>query len=396
MTVRKPSKADSNRKAYDLLLKYISERHLIAIRKQSGAAPPWTDDSILANHRFCNLRREDDHNSVVLRNVFAGTCVTDPWYLWNVITHRFISNAKFNEMLGYVSDLDSALEMINKWENEKHAGSRTWRTSAFQSSMPFGKLMTYLRDNWEISQQYAKSLGRTATAREMHAVLKQFFGVGRFHAYQATQDLVMYNAIPADEEFISPGPGALKGLHLLGLGEDEGDVDKVIIQLTRRVNAALHSDLHLRMTPIDMEHTLCEFQKYHRALHHGPLPRKYIPRCASSVTIADSISRKRISEDPNGLLATRKRARITSTVDVAENFTDADNDVEGLEEGHYVIETILDERRIGRRIEYLVRWEGYGEEGDTWEPYCNLKETEALDKWEQKENNIAGHLCRST
>ena len=54
----------------------------------------------------------------------------------------------------------------------------------------------------------------------------------------------------------------------------------------------------------------------------------------------------------------------------------------------YQVEQILDTRKRTRRArEYLVQWEGYGSEHNTWEPECNLKN--APDKvqafWDKKE-----------
>ena len=53
---------------------------------------------------------------------------------------------------------------------------------------------------------------------------------------------------------------------------------------------------------------------------------------------------------------------------------------DGYEE--YVIDHIVDARRAGRGHRYLVRWKGYGPEDDTWLPGKELRDCEALDRWE--------------
>jgi hypothetical protein len=45
--------------------------------------------------------------------------------------------------------------------------------------------------------------------------------------------------------------------------------------------------------------------------------------------------------------------------------------LEGEEE--YKVERIINSRKIGCKVEYWVRWKGYGPEEDTWEPRENLR-----------------------
>jgi len=52
---------------------------------------------------------------------------------------------------------------------------------------------------------------------------------------------------------------------------------------------------------------------------------------------------------------------------------------EGIEE--FAVEHIIDERRRGRGMQYLVRWVGYGPEEDRWLPRRELDECKALDDW---------------
>ncbi|GAA5944073.1 hypothetical protein JCM1841_001868 [Sporobolomyces salmonicolor] len=57
-------------------------------------------------------------------------------------------------------------------------------------------------------------------------------------------------------------------------------------------------------------------------------------------------------------------------------------DVEGREE--YEVERIVDEKGKGVR-RFLVKWEGYPESENSWEPLKNVEDTAAMDAWEQRE-----------
>ena len=55
--------------------------------------------------------------------------------------------------------------------------------------------------------------------------------------------------------------------------------------------------------------------------------------------------------------------------------------VHGREE--FRLGAILAQRNIGRKMEYLVRWAGYHDDENTWEPRKHLENTEALENWEK-------------
>lgn len=48
------------------------------------------------------------------------------------------------------------------------------------------------------------------------------------------------------------------------------------------------------------------------------------------------------------------------------------------------IEKIIDERRVGRGKQYLVKWVGFGDEDNEWLPRRELEDREALDDWEKE------------
>ena len=58
---------------------------------------------------------------------------------------------------------------------------------------------------------------------------------------------------------------------------------------------------------------------------------------------------------------------------VVEEESSQDEDV-------YEVEKILEKRLVGKRVQYLVKWEGYGIEQATWEPVSNLSNVKNIVK----------------
>ena len=46
------------------------------------------------------------------------------------------------------------------------------------------------------------------------------------------------------------------------------------------------------------------------------------------------------------------------------------------EEKEYEVEAILDSRKKGQYIEYLVKWKGYSDAENSWEPHGNVRHAE--------------------
>ncbi|TPX71813.1 hypothetical protein SpCBS45565_g00765 [Spizellomyces sp. 'palustris'] len=274
------SASSAKKQSWDLFLHYLLERERVALRRARGEPPSqWTNDGVLTQFHFCHHRREDDRGSRVIREILHQKDPRQPHFLWNVITHRWLSNPPYNRDLGYISNLDEALQKFAEWERWKERAGKSWRTRAFTFCAPYEVVVGALKVNWDLSADVGKWLfgtpkdPREPSFEEVYENMLRFELVGDFHAYQESCDMFMCGLIPAPTAPV-PGPGAKRGLEILGYHELTG---YSINNLTVRVNKLLRNAYEtldkgdvlltsdpLVLRPLDVEHILCEFQKYER------------------------------------------------------------------------------------------------------------------------------------
>ena len=81
-----------------------------------------------------------------------------------------------------------------------------------------------------------------------------------------------------------------------------------------------------------------------------------------------------------------KRAVLTDRFPTREqqiNRPEPEAQIDG--EDAYEVECVVDKRTRRGRVEYLVKWIGYADHENSWEPKANLirQAKEAIDKYEQ-------------
>jgi len=64
--------------------------------------------------------------------------------------------------------------------------------------------------------------------------------------------------------------------------------------------------------------------------------------------------------------------------------------VDGEEE--WVVEEILDSQMVNRKLRYLVKWEGFGVEHNSWEPWDNVHAPELVVDFYQRHPGAARHI----
>lgn len=287
---------------------WINERHSIYLKKEAGESWPWTDDVILQTYKFTNVFRELDKGTIWLRENWLEPFADDPKLYFNIAMYRQFNWPPTMERIGYIIDSmedDSNYfpHHVNVWnprqltkivEDYQHAGNQVW-TGAYmirgQYINPTGVLWTskaqymfhqVLDPVWNAPEPEWKTL------QESWQWWQQFEGFGPFLGYEIVTDMrhtrYLKNA-PDIMTWANPGPGAMRGIkRLYGMAVDAHrsdftygfyiEVMKFLLDMS-----ANHTGDHVpAMEMRDIEHSLCEFDKYERVrLGQGRPRSKYTP-----------------------------------------------------------------------------------------------------------------------
>jgi len=57
-----------------------------------------------------------------------------------------------------------------------------------------------------------------------------------------------------------------------------------------------------------------------------------------------------------------------------------------------VVEEILDSRMVNQKLRYLVKWEGFGVEHNSWEPWDNVHAPELVAEFYQRHPGAARYI----
>ena len=262
---------------------YARERYSILLARRAGQPQPWTKDKILQQYRFCNIFREDDTTTEWIRKNIRKPLKHDPLVVIAMCACRFFNRISTLERLAPMMlqvgwDEDRARMQVEEMEPPIV-------TSAYMLKTPAGKtkfegiaeiLAPIKRDN----KALAKKINEGKTLRNAWERLREYPYMGNFMAYEVVTDLRhtrLLGSAPDINTWASAGPGAARGLSRVVYGELDhfnyhSDNDQLVLnegmQLILRValgNNEYWSFHWPHWEMRDVEHTLCEFDKYERA-----------------------------------------------------------------------------------------------------------------------------------
>jgi hypothetical protein len=285
---------------------FINERHAIYLRRERGDEWPWTDDEILMTYKFTNIFRELDTGTIWLRENIREPYALHPELFFNIAMYRLYNYiptaAEIMEKIGFIENawqLDDVVKLV--YARQKR-GERIF-TGAHMITGTLGGDKVH-----QVFELCLGELWKNRKALEPRNIdnLKMSFnrlnkhnpGYGPFISYEVITDLRHTRYLQDANDIMmwaNAGPGAMRGIcRLLGLKVKtmKGGVPSLEIrhqypskeEYIKYMRALLSTsddtlekwlpNLEMR----DIEHSLCEWDKYERVRNGEGRPRsKYVP-----------------------------------------------------------------------------------------------------------------------
>lgn len=262
---------------------YARERYTIFLARRDGLPHPWTKDPILQQYRFCNIFREDDTTTAWIKKNIRKPLKHDPKVVIAMCVCRFFNRIRTLDAMAHVI-LDTGWDET-RCRNQVAKLEPPIVTSAYMLKTPAGKtkfegiaeiLAPIKRDYKKLAADIAKG----NSLRLAWEQLREYPYMGNFMAYEVVADLRHTRLLGSAFDinlWASAGPGAARGLSrvvygVIGRFNYHSDNDQQVLNegMALLLRAAQG---HLKSWPIswpiwemrDVEHTLCEFDKYERA-----------------------------------------------------------------------------------------------------------------------------------
>ncbi len=237
---------------------WIQERQNILKKKLNGEEI-LTDDVIFQKYHFTNVRREDDRVSKWLLDNLYSKSLTNHFGL--ILISRFINNPDSLNLIKdelLVCDYKSAKEKLQIMSD---SNMTIFRSAYLQPEMKGVSRLDKIFDHLLPKVLYADI--STNSLRESITDLCKIKYLGEFISGQMAMDALMFvYGLWADANTYAPkGPGSVRGLNRfleqkLTKGIDNVDYIAYLLVLAEEAN----------VRALDIEHSLCEWDKYERIL----------------------------------------------------------------------------------------------------------------------------------
>ena len=257
------------------LIYWIEKREEIRLKKEAGSLRPYSDDLILNTYRFCNVRRMDDRVSQWILKNWYEPHYNHPNSLVAAALARFFNFPATLAAIGYPEVWDK--EKIGAIVKERRSKGMQVFNGAYLVSTN-GRVMDkvdYVLDRVDqfAHCQHWKHWIDTNSIQKSCESLQTQYGFAGFMSGQIVCDLrwALDGEWADKNSWAAIGPGSRRGMNrLLGrkleypLKQAQFVIE--LRELHEKLIKQLPASISSRMEAIDEQNSLCEIDKYSRAL----------------------------------------------------------------------------------------------------------------------------------
>jgi hypothetical protein len=270
---------------YDTYWRFAAKRQELFMRRVAGALPPWSDDPVLAAHRFTNAYRAADRVSqyLIRHVIYEGSQVAEEVYFRTLLFKLFNRIETWEHLLSKVGTLTWRHFDFDRYARVLDAvigrGERLYSAAYIMPSPSFGSERKH-RNHLLLLEHMMRDgaprrIARAGSLQHVFDILRSYPSLGDFLAFQFTIDLNYSELVDFSEmDFVVAGPGARDGIRKC-FGDTGGLSDAEIIRVVAYRAEAEFDRLGLRFQAlwgrplqlIDCQNLFCEVDKYARVVH---------------------------------------------------------------------------------------------------------------------------------
>jgi len=291
-------------------LHWVTERENVRLKREAGAAAPWTTDNIISTYRFCNVRRKHDRVSQwIIKNVITphrkhpdlwimlalARYINWPDTLQEIMDARLWPSSGTPHWCAIGNTIDARAARkeqtytgayMIRAESNPRAEWYSWGKGRYVAEIVIG------RELWANRNAILPEM-KKRSVRQAWAAISNRYGWGSFMAGQVIADLT-YSPLLAKARDLyawAPlGPGSKRGLNRL-LGREltkalpQSHAVHHMVKLRDQIVSKLGSQFG-DMTLHDVQNCLCEYDKWARVKNGEGKPRSLYrpPESAESAT----------------------------------------------------------------------------------------------------------------
>jgi hypothetical protein len=262
----------------DGFFSWITERNRVWMRRNQGCAKPWTDDAIMQRYKFTNVFRELDTGTIALRDMLrredSRGMLSDGLIVFNVAAYRMFNRAEHGRSGPWMHHHE-----LHEYVTSLVTRGRRVFTGAHMHSGTASSNLRSLRALYDHKDRVADLCHEQRRLESVFHSLLRYDHIGRFIAYEIVCDLrfeIGARWIDVDT-WCNIGPGSKRGLQRLGMPPTVASTVTLLDRAREylpidRWTEAMGVPFELR----EIEHSLCEFDKYERArLGEGAPKQRY-------------------------------------------------------------------------------------------------------------------------